>query len=171
MIIAISGTPGVGKTAVSKILAKNLGYELISVNVLAKKRGFVIGHDEKTGALIVDEDKLSKTRLCGNFIVDGHLAHFIPSDMIIVLRTKPDELKRRLEKKGWSKEKINTNVEAEILGVIAWEARQKNKDVYEVDTSSKTLEQTAKEIEQIIKGRGKKCEIDWLEDYGDMLKP
>ena len=80
----------------------------------------------------------------GDWIIDSHLSHLLPPkiiDKVIVLRCDPTELERRLRKKGWSRKKIQENVEAEMIGLIAWEAR-KHRKVLEIDS---------KEIKKILR--------------------
>ena len=57
MLVAISGTPGTGKTAVSDLLQKE-GYEVVSLNELAIKNGFISGIDKKRNSKILDIKRL-----------------------------------------------------------------------------------------------------------------
>ncbi len=168
-LVCISGTPGTGKTAVARILSGMLGYKLIDVNGFAGERGLVIGTDARRKSKIVDVKKLKKetARLKGNIILEGHLSHFAKCDICIVLRTNPEELKERLKKKGWGRENIVENVEAEILDVCLKEAvdEQGIKKVFEVDTSGKEPEDVALEIKGILEGKNrgdhKPGKVDW----------
>lgn len=168
MIISLTGTPGTGKTSVGKKLAEFMDYGLVSVNDLAEKEWLIKGLDKGRETKVIDTDGLRAMDVEGNKIIEGHLSHFIPSDLIVVLRTNPEELRARLVKKGWGKEKIQENLEAEILGVCSSEARAENKNIIEVDTSGKRPEEVAKELKAMITS-GKSEEIDWMEEYGDML--
>jgi len=58
MIIALTGTPGTGKTSVSKILQKK-GFEVIDLNKVASEKNFLIGRDKKRDSNIVDIKKLN----------------------------------------------------------------------------------------------------------------
>jgi adenylate kinase len=142
MIIAISGTPGTGKTKAAKELAKKLGANLISIGSLVKKLG--CRYDKKRRTRIVDVKKLQKAvnkRIDKNRlnIVEGHLAHLLRADRIIILRLNPKELRKRLMKRGWPKAKINENVEAEILDQITAEALQRQKKVFEINAGNRRL--------------------------------
>ena len=44
MIVALTGTPGIGKTSVSKILEKN--FYVIDLNKIATDKNFIIGIDK-----------------------------------------------------------------------------------------------------------------------------
>lgn len=54
MKIFLTGTPGVGKTTVSKLLAKKLSAKVININELVKEKSLYIGLDEKRNSVIVD---------------------------------------------------------------------------------------------------------------------
>ncbi len=129
MIIALTGTPGCGKTTLSKLLAKRTGFNLLDLNKKIKKEKLYSGYDKKRRTSIVDPVKIrrfvNRETKTGNWIIDSHLSHFLDVDLVIVLRCKPQELKKRLEIKKWKKEKIRENVEAELVGVISYEARKR----------------------------------------------
>lgn len=170
MIISVTGTPGTGKTAVARELASVLSYEYVDLNSLASDKGLVTGTDPVRGSRIVDEEKLSDLELPENCVVDGHLSHYVKPDFIVVLRTRPDQLKERLLKREWPPRKIQENVEAEILGVCSSESQGTGKKMVEFDTSDKDPERSAKIIKSIIVNNKSACEIDWLEDYEHMLE-
>ncbi|ADB57349.1 adenylate kinase family protein [Archaeoglobus profundus] len=172
MLIALTGTPGVGKSTVAEILRKR-GYIVLSVNELAEKFNCIIGEEE--GCKIVDVEKLAENVrkvVKGLTIIEGHLSHLLNPDLAIVLRCNPLELKRRLERKGWSEEKILENVEAELVDVILIEALDSVEKVYEIDTTNLTPEEVANAVEEILRGESEKYKpgrIDWLSEVGDKL--
>jgi len=176
IIISISGTPCTGKTEISKLLSKKLGYKLIQVNELAKKLNAFTGFDKKRECKILDMVRLEKEikKLKGNIILEGHTSHLFPVDIIIVLRCNPEILKKRLEKRYPSNpSKVQENLEAEILGVITSEVVMNNKKVYEVDTSEKNVEVNVNDILKILDGKTddfRVGKIDWLEKYYDLIK-
>ena len=148
MIIAISGTPGTGKTVVSEKLAKKLGWKIISLNKLAEEKNLYAGFDKRRKCKIVDIKRLSKEvkRIKENVVIESHYAHEMPADFVIILRTEPKELKKRLEKRGWPKKKIEENIESEIMEVCKTEALEHRKRVYEIDTTGKKTERVVDEI-------------------------
>jgi len=170
MIIAVTGTPGTGKTVVSKELSTLLSYKYVDLNKLVDDEGLVTGTDLERGSKIVDTEKFDKLELKGNCVVDGHLSHYLYADVVVVLRTRPDKLKERLEKRDWPAEKIDENVEAEILGVCSSEAHEKFQRVLEMDTSKTGPDEVAKSIKSILDKNKSIDQIDWLEDYEYMLK-
>lgn len=170
MKIAISGTPGTGKTEVSKELATLLGYKYIDLNKLAEEKGLVVGFDKKRKSKEIDTKKLEELEIDDNSVIDGHLSHFLPVDRIFILRTRPDVLKERLKNKGWNIPKVQENVEAEILGVCSFEAIEENKKIVEIDTTNKKPKDIAKIIKKMIeRNKYLEKEIDWLGDYDYMM--
>lgn len=179
MIISITGTPGTGKTQAAKELAKLLGYDVVSIADLVKNKKIPSAYDRKRRTRILDEEKLDKNirKLLDenkSYIIEGLVAHFVRADFIFVLRTEPAVLEKRLEKKGWSREKIRENVEAETVGEVAADAAGK-KNAFEIDTTRRNVSQTAALIKKILNnhrlqkayGTGK---IDWAEKYAAWVK-
>lgn len=58
--IIITGTPGVGKTTHSEILAERTGLRHLSVNQVVKDKECHEGWSDEYQSWIVDEDKVSK---------------------------------------------------------------------------------------------------------------
>ena len=56
--IIVTGTPGVGKTALCEQLAQTTPLKHLSVNKVAEERDCFDGRDEELGSWIVDEDKV-----------------------------------------------------------------------------------------------------------------
>ncbi|HEB37266.1 MAG TPA: hypothetical protein ENI14_01200 [Thermoplasmatales archaeon] len=177
MILSLTGTPGVGKSSIAKILENK--YRVINLVKFALENNFVLGYDKERESYIIDmdglKDKLKRTVLKSEYyILDSHLSHLIDfSDKVIVLRCRPDILRKRLKGKGWKKEKIEENVEAEILDIILSEAVEIHgiRKVFEIDTSDKTVEEVAKIIEELIEGKldyesYRAGKIDWSEYIG-----
>jgi adenylate kinase len=172
MLIALSGTPGVGKTTVSQLLLAK-GYGILQIEKLAEDNRFVSGMDEESNSKIIDVEVLdnfvSNKFKKGDYIIEGHLSHLLSVDFTILLRCDPLVLKQRLKAKGWPSEKIKENVGAEILDVIKVEAYEVLEKVYEIDTTSKSPEEVVAAIENILKGEYKEPEITWLEKYDHLL--
>jgi adenylate kinase len=154
----------VGKSTVAEIL-KRRGYTVLSVNELAERFDCIIGEDD--GCKIVDVEELSevlKDNLPeGLVFLEGHLSHLLDPDVIVVLRCNPIELKRRLERRNWDESKILENVEAEIVDVILVEALDTGRDVYEIDTTDRRVEDTVAEAYRAIVGKLSRCCIDWTQ--------
>jgi adenylate kinase len=177
MIIAITGTPGTGKTSISKILQKK-GFEVVDLNKIACEKDFLIGTDKKRDSKIVDIDKINRFLEKNHkkneiVIVEGHLSHLMKIvDKVIILRCHPKQLEKNLSKRRWKKKKINENVEAEILDVILCEAidLHSEKNIFEIDVTDKPLDVAAYLVIKLIKDKFKYVEkykigqIDWSEE-------
>jgi len=151
--IAITGTPGTGKTTIAKELSNLLGIPLVNTSDLLKKSS--VGFDKKRNCLIIDEIKFGKliSKIEGDFIIEGLLVHNISSKFVtnvIVLTCNHNELKKRLIKKGWKKEKIQENLDAENMKVILGETKDLKHNVIEFDTSGKTPKKSAENLKRVI---------------------
>ncbi len=176
MTTAVTGTPGVGKTTVSKILEKR-GFEVLDLNEFIEDKDLLGNKDIERNTFEVDTVKLEKLFESEGLdvnVVEGHLSHYLNVDKTIVLRCAPDELKNRLYQKGWSESKIMENLEAEMLDTILIQAIDINEDVYEIDTTSKAPKKIADEIECILQDKIKDIEkyrpgsIDWTDEFFEM---
>jgi len=168
MLVALTGTPGTGKTSVAKLLP----YKVVDINTLIKEEGLHLGVDEERGCLVADVEALEKRieELISDddddmVVLESHFSHqFAP--LAIVLRTAPHNLRERLEKRGYLEKKIRENLEAEALDVILVEAVEWCNQVHEIDTTEQDPEKVADLIVKIIEGQivmppGK---IDWTEE-------
>ena len=156
--IAVSGTPGTGKTTLSKIICKRLNFDYIDVKPLIKALGE--GYDNRRKCYVVDEDKLSKAlikRISAAKkppLIDSHMSHFLPPryvELCVVCKCNLKELKRRLEKKGYSKKKIRENLDCEIFDVCLNEAKEIGHKVVIIDTTKGIDEKTIKTLEKELK--------------------
>jgi adenylate kinase len=176
MNIALTGTPGTGKTSVSQVLEKN-GFVVVDLNRVSCDKGFLIGKDEKRNSEIVDLnkfDKYVKNDYSGqDIIIEGHLSHLLKNvDKVIVLRCHPSKLKKNLLKKGWNKEKIKENLEAEILDIILCESADIHpvKNIFEMDVTGESIDSIAFSIIELINDKFKNLKkykigkIDWSEE-------
>lgn len=173
MLIALSGTPGTGKTTISRILRQH--YHIIDLNQLVIHEELYSGKDEKRDSYLVDIEKIKKrikhTNSKADVIIEGHFSHLLDVDAVILLRTSPQILEKRLEKKGISLKKIKENVEAEAVDVILVEAVEGCSKVFEIDTTNKTPQEVTACVIYIIEclKNGKIPEkflpgkINWLE--------
>lgn len=178
MMVSITGTPGVGKTTISRefeemdwryidlkslIIESNTFDEVIqeSHEILVDEKGL----KEYLGSLDPPEDE--------DIVLDGHLSYLAPSDICIVLRLDPKSLEKRLNDRDYSKGKVKENVEAEAVSVILVEALEMEDErlgdmiwkqlppgcgiVFEVDTSNKPISDILQQIMNIIEAyRGKR---------------
>ena len=111
--IGVIGTPGCGKTT----FCQKSMLPTISLADYAREHD-CLGEIEADGAAEMDVEKLSKIWVNPNelTLIDGHLAHHLPVDALIVIRCSPEELKSRLKARGYSDEKVRQNGVVEMLG-------------------------------------------------------
>ena len=178
MFIAITGTPGIGKSSVSKILEKK-GYELLDINNIAINNNFILEYDKNRDSNIIDLEKIDEFIFKnyndkGLIFIDSHLSHLLKCvDKIILLRCHPNVLKKILLSKGWKDIKIKENVEAEILDIILCESIENHdeKNIFEIDTTKLSVIEVYDKIDFIIKNDFKDIKnyklgkIDWSEEF------
>lgn len=142
-LFIITGTPGTGKSTLAKFLARRLGWERLDV---AKHYPTIaIRYNQKKHCYDVDVKKFTKlvveklNQAKRGLIVDTHIAHYLPSklvDLCFVLTCSDlKELQRRLEKRNYSQNKIQENVQAEIFQVCGEEAKERRHKVVVFDTA------------------------------------
>ena len=64
-----------------------------------------------------------------NIIIDSHLSHYLNSDYCFVVKTDLKTLKKRLQKRKYSEQKIKDNLEAEIFDICHEEAKELKRNV------------------------------------------
>jgi adenylate kinase len=174
--ILISGVPGVGKTTVSRLLAERMGCQLVNISEMAEREGLTEGSDPLRGTSVVDLDRI-RGRLAeiveaseGATIVEGHFAYDVVSpgevSHAFVLRRAPWRLREELEARGYSKEKVRENVEAEMVDICLVEAQGAlgPERVCEIDTTDRPPDEVVDEIASIIHGSTpcRRRRVDWL---------
>lgn len=172
-IIGITGTPGVGKTTISKKLKNDLNYNYLSIKKLVSNKKLYDG--VKNASKIVDLEEINNEinkEIHNQTIIDGHLSHLVDTtDLVIVLRLEPLKLLKRLKerrKKNISEypvQKVRENVEAELMGVCINQAlnRKDSKRIIEINTTNKSIEKVKKMIQERIRTQNNHIqEINWL---------
>jgi len=175
-VILITGTPCVGKTAVSSLLASKLDAVHVNLTELVEREKLTSGIDKERKTLIADADRVSKRvqeivkSSQRDVIIDGHYAvDVVPAKdvhVVFVLRRDPDELKDFMEDREFKGRKLWENLAAEILDVCLWDAVSAcgSDKICEIDVSGKRVEDTVEEMISVLEGR-KKCQVgivDWL---------
>jgi adenylate kinase len=169
MLVALTGTPGTGKSTVATALASK-GHNVLEVNELARRHDLLKAKDTVRDSFELDPDDLQEALDQERFddgVLVGHLAHLLDVDMVIVLRCHPEMLAKRLAQRGWPEAKIRENALAEALDVILSESVDCDVPVYEIDTSEMTLDGSVTAVLSILAGEKEKYavgNIDWSEE-------
>ena len=131
-LIVITGTPGTGKSTLAKKLVKTLGKEWKRVDLHKYYTEISLGYDKKKKCYEIDMQKLTKIIFelkKTNLIFDSHISHLLPKklvDLCVVLTCSDLKLlKRRLQNRGYSKAKVEENLQAEIFQSCLEEAKEK----------------------------------------------
>ncbi|WP_070364814.1 adenylate kinase family protein [Halodesulfurarchaeum formicicum] len=153
MRVAVTGTPGTGKTTATKRVETDL--DIVHLNEVIRTEGLHDGTDDDRGSLLADFDAIDEY-LAGktDLLVESHLAHHFDAERVVVLRCDPETLEERLRERGESPASARENAESEALDVILSEAVTAHGEnaVYEIETTHQTLEETARAIEAVIAG-------------------
>ena len=153
MRVAVTGTPGTGKSTAVDLLDSDL--EVLHLNETIREAGLTTGHDEERDSAVADVDALADY-LDGRegVVFESHLAHHLPADRVVVLRCHPERLSERLRERGEPAATVEENAESEALDVILAEAveRHGEEGVYEMDTTDLTSAETAAAIDAVVAG-------------------
>jgi len=149
MMTGLTGTPGTGKSAVADALAAR-GHPVVRLGSTITP--FVVGNDPERETAIVDQEAWAAAFRPVDGFVEGHLAHFLPCDRVVVLRCRPDVLLTRLRSRGYPEAKCRENAEAEALDVILVETLERHPEdsVLELDTTASTPGESALRIEGFV---------------------
>lgn len=154
MRVAVTGTPGTGKTTATERLT---GETVIHLNDVIREEGLYTERDSERDSLVADfdgiEDWLDEQQT-SPLIVESHLAHHFDADRVVVLRCHPETIRERLQERGESDAKAHENAEAEALDVILAETVDQHGEdhTYEIDTTDQKPAAVAHEIKHVILG-------------------
>ena len=182
-ILIVSGTPGTGKTTISKNISNYLKAKVISLNELAISENLVERYDTKRETSVINNTKIIsflieliedyKKEDLEFLIIESHFSDIVPEryiNFVIILRCDPDELYNRLKKRSYKREKIRENVQSEILGncVNYFINKPLNVPILEIDTTKLGIESITKTIVNILTNKADLNDfyvgkIDWLE--------
>uniref|UniRef100_A0A336MK60 Adenylate kinase isoenzyme 6 homolog n=1 Tax=Culicoides sonorensis TaxID=179676 RepID=A0A336MK60_CULSO len=161
--ILVTGTPGTGKSHISKILSKEFNFKHQDVSELVKEHDFTDGYDEELACPFLDEDKLldylEPIMQNGGNIVEYHSNELFPErwfQLVLVVRCDTAVLFDRLTARQYNQKKIEQNMQCEIFGTILDEAQDSYKPeiVHEVRSEN---EENVKDCIELVK--------DFLEKY------
>ena len=168
MRVAVTGTPGTGKSTATDLLESDL--EVIHLNEVIREEELTTGVDDDRESLVADLEAV-EAWLAGreDVVVESHLAHHFDVDRVVVLRAHPETIVERLERREESAATARENAESEALDVVLTEAVETHgRDaVYEIDTTDRTPEEVAAAIDDVVEGTrepsaGTVSYVEWL---------
>ncbi|WP_226006571.1 adenylate kinase family protein [Natrinema salinisoli] len=168
MRVAVTGTPGTGKTTATDYFETHStaadgtvddeptpDLEVIHLNRVLEDEELYTEVDADRESKVADLEALSDW-LAGrdDVLIESHLAHHFDADRVVVLRCHPATLEERLLERGETVAKARENAESEALDVILSEAVEEHglESVYEVDTTDRDPEAVADELEAVAAG-------------------
>lgn len=166
MRVALTGTPGVGKTTLAGVAAAH-GWTVVDVKAWAAQEKCVVSRDEADQADVIDVAKLARKVPADRgtkVLFEGHLSHLLPLDGAWVLRLDPDELRRRLQARGYPAAKVSENAEAEALDIILQEALESGPHVVQRDGTRRSPEALYKSFAEVDVASLKRPDlepVDW----------
>lgn len=179
-MIAVTGTPGTGKSVFARALAKRLGVPLVDLNALIAEKKIYKLDSERTKIADLSEMRREFVRAIKDtesVVVEGLLAYLLPKKLlthVVVLRTEPKILKRRLRARKFSEAKTRENVEAEALDIILWEVVDVHgtSNVYEINTTRLKPDDAVERFLDAVAGKIslKPGGISWLEEYLKLVR-
>ncbi|MFA9416832.1 adenylate kinase family protein [Natrinema sp. HArc-T2] len=181
MRVAVTGTPGTGKTTATELLESQLAdlngdgedeptpdLDVIHLNQVLEDEALYTEVDADRESKIADLEALAAW-LDGrdDVVIESHLAHHFDADRVVVLRCHPETLEERLRERGETDAKARENAESEALDVILSEAVEEHglESVYEIDTTDRDPEAVADELAAVVAGEREPSagEVDFME--------
>ena len=145
--ILVTGTPGVGKTTLCKLLAGYIqGQQYLGVSDAVNSQKLYKSWNQEFDVPEFDEDMvcdyMEPFMQKGGILVEFHTCGFFPErwfDLVILLRVDNTPLYDRLKARGYKEKKITENIEAEILFVTRDEVFEsyKKEIILELQSNSK----------------------------------
>lgn len=141
MRVALTGTPGTGKTTLAHHLREQ-GHVVVDLKAWATETGAISGKDAD-GTLIIDTDALATSVLPPDCVIEGHMAHHLAVDAVWLVRCDPRVLRPRLEARNYLPAKVLENLEAEAMDLILQEALSIGVPVVQRDGSHRSVAELA----------------------------
>ncbi|HZY69848.1 MAG TPA: AAA family ATPase [Thermoplasmata archaeon] len=165
--LALTGTPGVGKSAVNRYLENSI--PTAEVGDLAVLWSAFHGSERRREVDLTRlATELRRHPRSPPMLVVGHLAHLLPIRDVVVLRCHPFELGRRLEQRArtLSRQSVRANVLAETVDIVFAEAKSLGRRVWSIDTTRSSPGAVARRVLDLFLHRslGRTDRVDWLAD-------
>ena len=177
-VLLVGGIPGTGKTTIGSILAEELSCAFQESSELAIRLNIASRDPSGRHTLYLSPKMLSVlanaiveiARKAGCVVVSTvypealiwHVESYTP--FIVILRTNPLILEKRLSKRGWPRSKIVENLIAESTNYYTEKLWERRDMVIEFDTTYSRPRAAALEILRLVEAWNVGFHIDWLSD-------
>ena len=178
LTIALTGTPGTGKTEVATRLEKE-GYRILHLTEFIREFNIPYEHDADRDCDVVDMDALEEAvfeyqqqerrKYVKHFLdshlsldniyaapenlpvlfIESHMAHYL-CELSVVFRTDPHILKIRLDERGYSEKKVMENVLAESIDVVLCDCFDYCRRIYEINTTASPVRETVECAKELV---------------------
>lgn len=162
--ILITGTPGVGKTSFSMLLVDKLNeiypekkYKNVNIGKLINEKHLYKKWNDKFDVPEFDDEmvinELEPIVKEGGIVLDFHSSAFLPEewiDLVVLLRCNNTLLYDRLKARGYNENKIQENVECEIMEVTSEEVRDSYKEEIIIELKSEEVEDMQRNLKTVI---------------------
>src|SRR5438094_10596349 len=110
MLVAVTGTPGTGKTSACEVLSAR-GYVVVDLDEVARREGLIVGRDTARGSDELDVEALREglripAKVGG---LRGHDSHRMDVNLGVALRCRASVVRQLLDARGWPAEKVREN--------------------------------------------------------------
>eukprot|EP00172_Hildenbrandia_rubra_P002210 Plantae.Rhodophyta-Hildenbrandia_rubra.ctg291.p2 GENE.Plantae.Rhodophyta-Hildenbrandia_rubra.ctg291~~Plantae.Rhodophyta-Hildenbrandia_rubra.ctg291.p2 ORF type:complete len:182 (-),score=23.96 Plantae.Rhodophyta-Hildenbrandia_rubra.ctg291:2456-3001(-) len=129
--ILVTGTPGVGKSTLCRLLTPLLGCTHTDVGKFAISRNLTESYDVARKCHILNEDAvldaLEPLMATGGVLLEHHSCDWFPErwiQLVVILRADTEVLYDRLMERGYHESKVQENIQAEVFQIAADEARE-----------------------------------------------
>ncbi|KAG6447037.1 adenylate kinase isoenzyme 6 homolog [Manduca sexta] len=161
--ILITGTPGVGKSTICRILEERTELIWREVSKLAAEFNCLDEFDPEYQCPFLNEDKLMDhmegMMAKGGNIVEYHGCDFFPErwfDGVFVIRTNNTALYDRLTARGYTGKKLEDNIQCEIFETVLEEAQNSYKPEIVIELQNDSDDQLQANVDAIV---------EWIERW------
>ena len=147
-MISITGIPGSGKSSICSYLRK-LGYDCKNILDIDDARDCL-----ENGEMDLDclNDRIKWESMSG-IMIEGHYSHLVPCTMVFILERGEEETGKTLLERGYSKEKVEENLDALRSDIIYREALERlpSSRIHRIKVAEGNPELTALKIVEFLR--------------------